>query len=299
MPLLLIKITDSPKTILPTHQFNIMKILVRILLIGQFSFLLILSSKSQQAFQPSTFSEDGSVVLVPWNSDEGKKRLARSKHKTDFFQLADRFQPQINPLYCGIATTTIILNTFRLGYEPIPSQAELEVDKPKAFGGGKIPYPSYSQWTLLNENTDKVKVRDIINLTNISEENTNDASQFEPGLSLAQLSGIQNLYGLGTKVYYAEQEPSAGSSHFRNQLKEVLQDSTQFLVVNFVGTLIGTTTGGHISPLAAYDKRSDSVLILDVAGHKNPWYWVPVEHLYKSMHSKDGVQYRGWVVISN
>lgn len=266
-----------------------------------FAILLLIATQvsAQFQFQPSKFSANEEVVLVAWNSEEGIKRLNKSKYKNDFYQLADRFQPQINPLYCGIATTTIVLNTFRLGKQQVPRQKAHEVAKPKAWGGDTIPYPSYSQWTLLNENTDKVKAREVIRLSNITTENTNDGSQFSPGLSLEHLAMIQNEYGLKTEINHASLGPDSGVAMFREDVIQAVKDSTSFVVVNFVGNLIGTTTGGHISPLAAYHKKTDSVLVLDVAGHKNPWYWVPVEHLYKSMHTKDGEEYRGWVVITN
>ena len=32
---------------------------------------------------------------------------------------------------------------------------------------------------------------------------------------------------------------------------------------------------------------------------KNPWYWVPISHLYKAMNTKDGNNYRGWLIIED
>jgi hypothetical protein len=42
----------------------------------------------------------------------------------------------------------------------------------------------------MNEKTDEVKPREIIDLVNITAENTNDESKFSPGLTLAELKGI-------------------------------------------------------------------------------------------------------------
>ena len=74
-------------------------------------------------FGPSSFSPQGEVVLVGWDTEEGQARLARSAHKADFFQLASNFQPQANPLYCGIASSVIVLNAMRLHRNAVPSQA--------------------------------------------------------------------------------------------------------------------------------------------------------------------------------
>ena len=73
----------------------------------------------------------------------------------------------------------------------------------------------------------------------------------------------------------------------------------RFLIVNFDGQTMGASTHGHISPVAAYDENSDSVLVLDVAGYYNPWYWAPVEHLYRAMHTLDGEHYRGYLVVED
>lgn len=249
--------------------------------------------------KPIALSSDSAIVLIDWNSGEGLSRLSRSIYKNDFYQLAHHFQPQINPLYCGIATSVIVLNSMRLPKNVVPSQKLLEISKPKAWGGDTLRFPSYSQWTFLNEKTDKVKHRDIINLANITMQNTNDASQFDPGLTLAQLKGILDVYGLSVELYYANLELGKGIQLFRKHIKTVLKDNDHFLIVNFIGRAIGTTTGGHISPLSAYDEDTGSLLIFDVAGHKNPWYWVPIRNLYLAMQTRDGNNFRGWLIVSD
>lgn len=246
-------------------------------------------------FKPSSFSENKEVVLVAWNSPEGRKRLKRTKYNSDFYQLASFYQPQINPLYCGIATSTIILNYIYSERNELPDQKQLEVNRPELYGGGKIPFRSFSQITLLNDKTESVKSREIINLENF---NSGDSSSISPGLTLDELNGILGVYGLKTTVFHAESDIVSGIDNFRNMVMDIMMNDDVFLVVNFVGNLIGATTGGHISPVVAYDKKSDSVLILDVAGHKNPWYWAPVYDLYNSMHTKDSGNWRGWIVIS-
>jgi hypothetical protein len=250
-------------------------------------------------FAPSTFSRDKEVVLVPWNSEEGLTRLSRTQYKKSFYQLVHNFQPQINPLYCGIATAVIVLNSMRLPKGTVPSQHELEVQKPKAWGGDRILFPCYSQLTLLNEQTDQIKSRTIINLANIAESSTNDGDQFDPGLSLDDLRRILEVYDVKVDLFYADQDVADGVARFRTIVEAALNSSSKFIVVNFLGKTIGTTTGGHISPLGAYDPESDSVLVIDVAGHKNPWYWVPVTHLYQSMHVMADGSCRGWLIVSD
>ncbi len=250
-------------------------------------------------FGPSSFSENDEVVLIPWNSQEGLERLIRSDYKQDFYQLAQYFQPQINPLYCGIATAVVILNSLRTPVGKVPSQKPLEVKKPDEMGGGVIPFHSYSQWYFLNEETDRIKPREIIHLLVSSESYMDADTQYDPGLSLNQLKGILEVYGAEVELHYADMDVMEGSQLFRETVKSILRKNNIFIVVNFVGNKIGAATGGHISPIGAYDERSEAVLILDVAGHKNPWYWAPIPHLYQSMHLKVGESYRGWLIVSD
>lgn len=251
-------------------------------------------------FGPSTFGGYGRAVLLNWNTKEGIDRLRRSEAKQSFFYLAHHFQPQINPLYCGIATAVILLNAIRLPNGEAPSQQDLEVQKPEVWGGDTIPFRSYSQWTLLNDETDQVKSRTRIRLENITRHNSHDASHFDPGLALDELKGILEVYGLAVELRYADENVEDGATRFRAEVDATLRTAHKFVVVNFVGNTIGAATGGHISPLGAYDRLSDSVLILDVAGHKNPWYWAPLSHLYQSMHelAPEG-RPRGWLMISD
>jgi len=246
-------------------------------------------------FGPSNFSQHGETVLVAWNTEEGQSRLARSVHKTDFFQLANNFQPQANPLYCGIASSVIVLNAMRLNKNAVPSQKPIEVEVPKDLGGGRLYYPAYSQETLLDERTEPVKPRATIELKSDGE----GGSEIDPGLKLAQLKGILEAYDTQVDLHYADIESQDAVVAFREDLKAVLADSVRFLIVNFKGRTIGAPTDAHISPVAAYDEKTDSVLILDVAGYLNPWYWVPVAHLYGAMHTLDGNHYRGYLVVED
>ncbi|MDO8644563.1 MAG: phytochelatin synthase family protein [bacterium] len=238
----------------------------------------------------------GDVVL--WNSLEGLNRLERSEYKTDFYQLAGNFQPQINPLYCGIASSVIVLNAIRLEKGKAPNQPELEVQKPEVLGGDKMSYTIYSQQTFLNQETDKIKPRRIIDLKNSTPQNTHDEASFSPGLGLGDLGKMLRYYKTRVKIQYADQEPEKGSRRFRKVLKKVLRDKDHFLVANFYGKALGLKTGGHISPVAAYDASTDSLLLLDVAAHKNPWHWIPLVDFYKSMNTKGGNEFRGYLVVS-
>jgi len=77
-----------------------------------------------------------------------------------------------------------------------------------------------------------------------------------------------------------------------------LDNDNNFIIANFEGKVMGTRTGGHYSVIAAYNESEDSVLILDAAAHKNPWFWVPIRHLYLAMRTKNKEGRRGYLIIS-
>lgn len=250
------------------------------------TFIFILNLSAQVSASQVSVSE-----TETWNSKEGLKRLERSQFKNDFYQLINFYQPQINPLYCAAATGTIILNAFYYGN--IPSQDDAEIIKPQEIGGGRMEFNEFLQKDFFNKKTNKIKDQKIIDLVG-----KNDANEYDPGVSLFDFSRIlSEIYNLKTEISYAEKLAQIEVENFRNKVKEVLLDSDNFIIVNFDGKILGKETGGHISLLAAYDKMTDSVLIMDVALHKNLWYFVTINNLYKAMNSKDGGNYRGYLTV--
>src|SRR3974377_1104690 len=51
--------------------------------------------------------------LIPFSSDEGLARLARATAKVDFPALANQFEAQSNPAFCGPTSAAIVLNAIR------------------------------------------------------------------------------------------------------------------------------------------------------------------------------------------
>jgi hypothetical protein len=70
--------------------------------------------------------------------------------------------------------------------------------------------------------------------------------------------------------------------------------------INFFRTPLGELGGGHMSPLAAYEPRTDRFLLLDVSRYKYPPVWVTTAVLFAAMNTldADADASRGWVVVS-
>jgi hypothetical protein len=253
------------------------------------------SSRGYGDYDASKVGEENEVVLENWNSDEGKRRLFRSDYNQAFFRLAHVYQPQLNPFYAGVACSVATLNALRVDKGTIPNQDGFDyIDK----DGKEYHYTLYSQLTLLNEKTERVKKKSDI-APSILEEEIRATKEFNPGLNLYQVMHILEVYDADVEIHYAEEEAEKNIEEFSADLKEALNNPDKVFIANFDGNLIGLDSGGHFSVIGAYDEISESVLVLDTAAHKNPWYWAPIHHLYHAMHTKHGDQYRGYLIVSD
>ncbi len=237
-----------------------------------------------------------SAATIPWNTQEGRKRLFDSKFHKDFFTLAHCFQPQIKPTFCGVASAVIICNALRAG-TGLKLDSRLDVKIPKSSGGGIIPFNSYSQLTFLGSQTDRIKDRRQIEGKIVPADDGSPA--FNPGLTLDELASQMRMHLLKIKICKANTYSQERITAFRNDLKAFLNDNKVFVVANYMGRDLGKDVGGHFSPVAAYHSNSDSCLVMDVAGHRHAWFWVEVPILYRAMHTKDGNSWRGWIQVSD
>jgi hypothetical protein len=117
------------------------------------------------------------------------------------------------------------------------------------------------------------------------------------GMSLPDLAGLLNAHGLETSVHHADQFSVV---EFRTAVEQNLATDEDFLLVNYQREALGQGRVGHISPLAAYDRETDSVLIMDTAAHKYPPTWVPIKLLYAGMNTTDSAsgKMRGYVEVT-
>jgi hypothetical protein len=118
------------------------------------------------------------------------------------------------------------------------------------------------------------------------------------GMTLDQLARVLGTFPVKVERFYASE---SNIDEFRRALKDRLQRPDKFILVNYLRKTLGQESGGHISPLAAYNENEDTVLILDTANFKYPWTWVKVEHLWNAMaHTVDSEsnRSRGYVTVS-
>ena len=140
----------------------------------------------------------------------------------------------------------------------------------------------------------------------VSQSNffTDDASRVRSrlnvmlgGMTLTDLGGLLRAHDVEVSVHHAN---SFSVEQFREVVSRNLAQSDDFLLVNYQREALGQGRVGHISPLAAYDRDSDLVLVMDTASYHYPHTWVPLEGLYKAMATTDSStgRMRGYLEVT-
>jgi hypothetical protein len=206
--------------------------------------------------------------LTDFNSEQGEKFLFESGPTHAYFAIAENFVTQKTQAYCGVASIVMVLNAL---HAPAPSTPEYQ------------PYHTFTQDNLLDEHTDTILPREVL------------ARQ---GMTLDQLGALLGLHPAAIEVHHAE---DGGLEAFRSSARDYLAAKDHFVIVNYLRKSIGQERGGHISPLAAYDAKSDRFLILDVARYKYPPVWVTASDLFAAMNTTDASnnnKTRGYVLVT-
>lgn len=205
--------------------------------------------------------------LIPLNSKEGEQLLIASKAKQDYLPLSTHFVTQKNQAFCGVASIVMVLNALSI---PAPSEPE--------FGNAHV----FTQDNVFNAQMLKVKTPFKISYQ---------------GMSLEELGKLLKSHPVKVEVRYAS---NMTLDEFRKMTVKNLQESNNFVIVNYLRQSIGQQRWGHISPIAAYNQQTDRFLILDVSRYKYPPVWVKAEELWRSMATKDSSasKTRGLVLVS-
>jgi hypothetical protein len=117
------------------------------------------------------------------------------------------------------------------------------------------------------------------------------------GMTLEDLAALLRAHGAAVAVRHAD---AFDLDQFRTTVAENLARPDDYLLVNYQREVLGQRRLGHISPLAAYDRDTDSVLIMDTATYSYPPTWVPLARLYAAMQTTDSSsgKLRGYVEVS-
>lgn len=206
--------------------------------------------------------------LISLNSPPGRALLLSSTTVREaYWPLSLQFVTQKDPAYCGVATLVMVLNALEVAAPPTP---------------GFESFRTYTQDNLYTPSTEAVLPQAVL---------------ARSGMTLDQLGRLIEVHGLTAQVHHAEESSVA---QFRRQAQEALASADQHVVVNYLRTALGQQSGGHISPLAAFDAATDRFLVLDVSRYKYPPVWVRTDALFAAMDSVDpsaAGRRRGYVLV--
>ncbi len=207
-------------------------------------------------------------TLVAASSDIGEALLVDADAREAYFPLVNSFVTQQNQAFCGVASTVMILNAMELPAPAVPAYD---------------PYRTFTQDNVLTPETEKIIPLELIK---------------KQGITVDQLAGMIGTFPVTVKLSHAA---DSSVDTFRAEARAALATPGHFVIINYLRKAIGQEKGGHISPLAAFDKETDRFLILDVARYKYPPVWVRTADLFNAMNTTDKDNdnlTRGYIVIA-
>ncbi|HZI10606.1 MAG TPA: phytochelatin synthase family protein [Myxococcus sp.] len=232
--------------------------------------------------------------LVAFSAPESIKRLERSRHKVDFFHLANQFESQGNKAFCGPTSSVIVLNALRMGNDAVArpqDPALVTAEDRKLLPAGFDPlFHRYTQNNFFSEKVQEVKTR-----SEVFGQPRGEGGKSDAGIQLRQLAGMLAAQGLDVKLRVLND--SLKDDTIREELKQNLKTEGDYVVINYFRPVLGQKGGGHISPLAAYDAKSDSFLVMDVNSTDQRWVWVKASALLASMRTPDAQENRGYLLV--
>ncbi len=205
--------------------------------------------------------------LIDLRTAQGERLLKDSDALEAFVPLSVNFVTQKNQAFCGIASIVMVLNALQL-----PAPAVPEYDSQRTF----------TQDNFFNSATEAILPLAVL---------------MEQGMTLDQIGALIATQPVAAQVHHAA---DTSLDAFRDAARDTLGKADQFVIVNYLRKSIGQKTGGHISPLAAYDAETDRFLILDVSRYKYPPVWVTASDLFNAMNTIDDDNQnrtRGYVLI--
>merc|ERR1719474_853315 len=208
--------------------------------------------------------------LVDLKSEHGQNLLERSRSEgtCKFDAISTHFAKQIWKSFCGVQSVCIVLN----GLECSPTEKKPEKD-----------FTETDFWTYdMSKSLDESVVR-------------------RQGMTLAQCTELlNNAFGICATGRTTDE---TGLEEFRKKVQHAMSCKDRQIIVNYHMETLGQLAGlsGHISPLAAYSRSEDVVLLMDVWPETREC-WVPIDILWKAMDTEDRATdpstKRGFIVVN-
>jgi Phytochelatin synthase len=205
--------------------------------------------------------------LIYWDSPAGKALHSSIPADADYWQLIPNFAVQSTQSYCSVASAITVLNSMPIAKPVDPTYA---------------PYAYFTQSNFFTHEVSKI----------ISAQ-----AVLEMGMTRAEMVKVLAAEGVHATTIAGD---SINDKALRTLLRKALGDDGQYVLVNYLRAKLSQAGAGHWSVLAAYDAKSDKVLILDVAKYKYPPVWISISTLRQAIDTLDSTsnKSRGLVLVS-
>ena len=235
-------------------------------------FLILLTGATTFSNYSIAQGKSKTEELIVLDSEVGEELLFTSQTRSDYLPLSLEFVTQDNLAYCGVATLVMVLNALDINAPVAPDHSIPDL----------VSYRFFTQENVFkNEKTHDVIKPELI---------------MKQGMTLEELTGLLNSYPVTAQAFHGKE---VNLEQFRQLVVQNLQETENFVIVNYLRTSLGQKGGGHISPIAAYNEESDRFLILDVARYRYSPVWVKAETLWNAINTVDSTsgKTRGFIMI--
>ena len=220
-----------------------------------------------QAAAGNTVDDHKPGTFLSLITPAGRERLSRSQYKVDHLDVSTHFATQITQTLCSVATAVTLLNALQIE-RPIDPLYE--------------PYDYFTQTSYFTEAVSKIRTYDLT---------------LTEGMTLQMAASAMRTHGAVVTAIHAS---DTDVDQMRAMMKDNLKSKGDFIAINYQRAMVGQPKGGHFTPVSAYDEKTDSFLVMDVARYKFPPVWVRAEDLYKAMNTQDSEvpKTRGFLFVS-
>jgi hypothetical protein len=143
-------------------------------------------------------------ALVPFASEEGFTRLARSNARIDFPVLANQYEEEVDAAFCGPASAAMVLNAVNARSDNLPKDmSRLHPDDLKYLPPGVDPFiPRYTQDNVLVKSP-KTRAQVLGEPTAVNGKEVHDY-----GFQVRQLDALLRANGLSTNLVIVDDTKS-------------------------------------------------------------------------------------------
>ncbi len=207
------------------------------------------------------------ATLLALDSPEGRALFAEALAAgtlESYFPLAEQFQTQAEPSFCGLTSLVVVLNS-------------LAVDPGRLWKG---PWRWFGEEMLdCCVPLDQVRAR---------------------GLTLDELACLARCNGADATARRPTHDGGDVAALRAAVVASATNKAAPRVVVSYARTALEQTGEGHFSPIGGYHPGRDLALLLDVARFKYPPHWVSVAALHEATATIDPAtgRSRGWVLLA-